>query len=290
MMISFSILTLATIVAAGKYSDDNFNLRTAKNNQFSREAVVNGEAVLRDTYPWFVSGSEGCGGCLISSQFIVTTAYCVSYFERVAVGSLCHQKPNCGQTRERFNIEEVFVHPLYDAISLSNDIALIKLDGVSEIEPVGVDLEGISNNYTEDKDLWIAGFGDYDNHLMQAKLKFVPDSECSLSFDEGEIDHSMMCAMADYEGPCNGDSGGPLYDGENNMIVGLISWGSKPCANKDKPSVYNRLAVERDFIKDIVCNHSNGSLPPFCIDPDTIAPTATPTMKSTSTASTALQR
>ena len=79
---------------------------------------------------------------------------------------------------------------------------------------------------------------------MHAELQFVPNSECALSYDEGDIDSSMICATATYyKGPCNGDSGGPLYDRENNILVGLISWGSKPCAEENKPSVSNHLVV-----------------------------------------------
>ena len=77
--------------------------------------------------------------------------------------------------------------------------------------------------------------------MKEAELKYVPNVECTESYQTGDIDHSMICAVGDYQGPCNGDSGDPLYDREEGVLVGLVSWGSHPCVKQNKPSVYSRI-------------------------------------------------
>ena len=55
------------------------------------------------------------------------------------------------------------------------------------------------------------------------------------------IDDSMMCAYDLVKSACFGDSGGPLYDLENNMLIGVVSWGIS-CGSP--PTVYSRIASQ----------------------------------------------
>lgn len=50
-----------------------------------------------------------------------------------------------------------------------------------------------------------------------------------------------------------GDSGGPLtYD---NKVVGLVSYGLKPCGQVGVPGVYTKLSAVRDFIDETITSH-----------------------------------
>ena len=39
------------------------------------------------------------------------------------------------------------------------------------------------------------------------------------------------------------DSGGPLYDNINDVVVGVVSWG-EGCATQGYPGVYSRISAQ----------------------------------------------
>ena len=43
---------------------------------------------------------------------------------------------------------------------------------------------------------------------------------------------NLMCVAANGKNACQDDSGGPLYDKNSNVLVGLVSWGYG-CADPD---------------------------------------------------------
>ena len=67
---------------------------------------------------------------------------------------------------------------------------------------------------------------------------------------------------------CNGDSGGPLYDSDNNVLVGVASWGTG-CGLDEYPGVYARISAQFDWIKSVVCSgHSESPVPAWCATTD----------------------
>ena len=89
--------------------------------------------------------------------------------------------------------------------------------------------------------------GDYilPDELMHVEVSYVSNEVCNVNYLELEdyIDESKMCAADPGEDACNGDSGGPLYDAENDVLVGVVSYGEE-CALPKFPGVYGRIAQE----------------------------------------------
>jgi len=81
--------------------------------------------------------------------------------------------------------------------------------------------------------------------LKHVEIKYITNKSCGedYGYSSWQIKDSMMCARDTDADSCNGDSGGPLYDKDNNVLVGLTSWG-KGCANANYPGVYSRIAHE----------------------------------------------
>ena len=80
-----------------------------------------------------------------------------------------------------------------------------------------------------------ANFGSevtYPKITKHVEIGFVNQDTCSsimTAFAGLTISDDQMCAgntdfFGNKKGICNGDSGGPLYDKENNLLVGITSW------------------------------------------------------------------
>jgi trypsin len=61
-----------------------------------------------------------------------------------------------------------------------------------------------------------------------------------------------MCAGAEGEDSCNGDSGGPLFvrDRRGPVVIGVVSYGSfvGGCGDETYPGVYMEVAAFKSFI------------------------------------------
>jgi len=67
----------------------------------------------------------------------------------------------------------------------------------------------------------------------------VDNPTCQGSYHS--LKEDMICAASDGKDACSNDSGGPLYDPESGVVVGIVSWGSG-CAKPKYPGVYSRIA------------------------------------------------
>lgn len=249
--------------------------------------IINGVDVPTDTYPWFAkmlfSDEQfwwGCGGTLVAPEYVLTAAHCVEngFNGKLEIGALCGSNfnNNCGQASEIIRGTEVINHPQYNTNTVNNDFALIKLERRSSIDPVALDSNGLSERYSNGKDnLWPIGFGTTetgetveDDRLQHVETSYAAD--CSASYGR-LITDAMMCSAGPGKDSCTGDSGGPLYDKTNNVVVGVVSWGFD-CADPDFPGVYSRVSDQYDWIKSTICTGHSSPKPDFCPEGPTMPP------------------
>lgn len=163
----------------------------------------------------------------------------------------------CNEPYIDVGIEELMTHEKYLPLSFNqhNDIALIRMSQrvkfTEFVKPIclqpGSQLPGQS--------VVVAGFGKTESaHTSNVKLKvtlnIVETEKCNQVFKvEGRrLNGTQVCAGGVKNvDSCRGDSGGPLMkfitQGRSSywILVGIVSYGSNPCGQQNKPAVYTRV-------------------------------------------------
>nr|XP_015823053.2 chymotrypsin-C isoform X2 [Nothobranchius furzeri] len=227
--------------------------------------VVGGEDVRPNSWPWQISlqyNREGewrhtCGGTLISDQWVLTAAHCISKGReyRVALG-----KHNLVEEAEEGSVfmgtSNIIVHEKWSSLFIRNDIALIKLEAPVDfsdtIMAACLPADGFILPHNES--CYVTGWGrvytggPIADILQQALLPVVDHATCSKSDWWGfQVKDTMVCAGGDgIVSGCNGDSGGPLncQNADGTWEVhGIVSFGSGlSCNMKKKPTVFTQVS------------------------------------------------
>ncbi|XP_048672236.1 chymotrypsin-C-like isoform X3 [Marmota marmota marmota] len=235
--------------------------------------VVGGDNAVPHSWPWQISlqylkddtWRHTCGGTLISSNFVLTAAHCISntLTYRVAVGK---NDLTVDEEGSLFvGVDTIYVHEKWNSFLVRNDIALIKL-----AEPVELSdtiqvacLPEKDSVLPQDYPCFVTGWGRLWTNgaspdiLQQGLLLVVDYATCSsASWWGSSVKTTMVCAGGDgVTSSCNGDSGGPLNcraaDGKW-QVHGVVSFGSSlGCNYYRKPSVFTRVSNYIDWINTL---------------------------------------
>ncbi|CAG2114071.1 unnamed protein product, partial [Medioppia subpectinata] len=222
--------------------------------------VAGGDPTAKGEWPWMVKlyfcsrikNSEklqcnGCGGSLISDQWIMTAAHCIDTKDNenkttlimATVGGddpLTQRNFTFDTTKNNLHIHESYM----DVTGSPYDIALIKLDVKlslnNNIEPVCI----FTTKLPDISKCVATGYG-------------TTESGESSRFDPS----IQLCAQNQFIGNdvCHGDSGGPLTcEIGNNVWVqtGIVSFGEGVLCGKQKaPAVFTRVDAFKDWIEKI---------------------------------------
>ncbi|XP_032542661.1 coagulation factor XI-like isoform X4 [Chiroxiphia lanceolata] len=231
--------------------------------------IVGGTDSSPGEWPWQVSlhvklsrQRHLCGGSIISNQWILTAAHCVTSLAnpnswRVYAGILKQSEIN--EDTPFFKVEEIIVHPQYKYAQAGYDIALMKLAKPMNFTDLQLPIclpskEDANVFYT---DCWVIGWGyrkekgRVQDILQKAPIPLMSTEECQARYRKRRIGDKVICAGYDEGGrdACKGDSGGPLSCRHEEVwyLVGITSWG-EGCARPWQPGVYTKVAEYSDWI------------------------------------------
>uniref|UniRef100_A0A7S2WA50 Peptidase S1 domain-containing protein n=1 Tax=Eucampia antarctica TaxID=49252 RepID=A0A7S2WA50_9STRA len=223
----------------------------------------------------------GCGGALVASDFILTAAHCITWDGRIDnayinayspwLGNTALKNPSTKYPKEFASVEEIFVHPKYvKSNNPPHDMALIKLSQPVQNDyftPINLPPPVGWKNLQDNDPLTIIGFGHTlyggdaarPKYLQEAEVNLVNQVICENSYNNVNIDSSMLCAKGvNYKiDSCNGDSGGPLIFKENGVeyLMGVTSWGYG-CALEGYPGVYASTQDALPWIHETICENT----------------------------------
>ena len=231
---------------------------------------------------WLSSGRWTCGGTLIAPNVVLSAAHCADMGKIVSVQigryDLSSGKSAVGATEETFAVNKVVVHPLYrDPPWLSGyDVLLLRLDGSSAATPVRLMDPEAASGLSSKIPLRVVGWGltasgSTSDVLLEAAVHAVPLKECRESWDirNGATvtisDESEMCATAESQSFCKGDSGGPLLvpgaAGAPDQQIGVVSWGPGDCESPSIPGVFANVLTLRTWIVRKLCRWTSSPSP-----------------------------
>uniref|UniRef100_A0AAY4B7E7 pancreatic elastase II n=1 Tax=Denticeps clupeoides TaxID=299321 RepID=A0AAY4B7E7_9TELE len=235
--------------------------------------VVGGEDARPHSWPWQISLQytrngqwyHTCGGTLISPEWVLTAAHCISNTNtyRVFLG-----KHNLEETEEgsvAIAAGNIIVHEKWNPLFIRNDIALIKLETPVPVSDTVTPacLPEPEFILPHDESCYVTGWGRIKTggplaeNLQQALLPVVDHATCTKPDWWGsQVKETMVCAGGDgVVSGCNGDSGGPLNcvnrDGAWE-VHGIVSFGSGlSCNFPKKPTVFTRVSAYMDWINAV---------------------------------------
>ncbi|KAL7476508.1 hypothetical protein ACHAW6_002367 [Cyclotella cf. meneghiniana] len=256
-------------------------LASLTNRNEPTQRVIGGRESAGGRYSYAVSLADNlgsfCGASLIAPDVVLSAAHCSGGTYHAIIGR--HDLDT--NEGDEVEIKEEIVHPEYDASITDNDFMLLILERPTTAKVSMVQLNNDPLVPEVGSEVIVMGWGDTtaddltmdtSSVLMEVSVNVISNKKCQASKGkhngysdsyDGWITEHMLCAVDENEDSCQGDSGGPLVirngsnkaTGENDVQVGVVSWGIG-CATNTFPGVYARVSSQYDWIKKNVCKFS----------------------------------
>ena len=230
--------------------------------------IVGGTAVPNGKYPFMAALLDKdrpgdafdelfCGGTLIDKDSVLTAAHCLGNPKpdklQVVIGRTALSQ-NRGQLR---SVSRRFIHPRYSGNERAEvyDAAVLNLSRpLKSIKPIKLATAKQNNLEKPAHILTTAGWGVVKQRpgpfdvrtfrMHEVSVPVVSDSRAKRAYQSQGLKYLPSLHVAAGKkgnGPCFGDSGGPLFDSGSRTQVGITSYGAGGCGQARYPAVYTEV-------------------------------------------------
>lgn len=227
-----------------------------------------------------------CSAALVSNLWLATAAHCVRRQRpeelKVRLGEWDVNRDDEFYPYFESNIREIVIHPDFQASSLVNDLALLRLETAIDAQQMPhiapACLATPDESFVQQR-CWLAGWGKdafgqqgaFQSVLRKVDLPVVgrQDCEAALRYQTKlgkffRLHSSALCAGGERgKDACEGDGGAGLYctEPESGLtkLAGLVSWGVG-CGLKGVPGVYTNMGQFYGWLESVVAASGEESL------------------------------
>ncbi|XP_014609946.1 PREDICTED: coagulation factor VII isoform X1 [Polistes canadensis] len=222
--------------------------------------IIGGRPTVPGAWPWQVAvlnrfHEAFCGGTLVSPKWVLTAAHCIRKRLYVRIGE--HDLTVKEGTELELRVDSVVIHPEYDADTVDNDVAMLRLPvNLTPSPSRGIACLPAPKQLLPTNQLCtILGWGksrvtdDFGTDILhEVKIPIVSSEICRKVYVDYRITDNMFCAgyRRGKMDSCAGDSGGPLLCRDPRRpdhgwtIFGITSFG-EGCGKRGKFGIYAKL-------------------------------------------------
>ncbi|XP_059045153.1 brachyurin-like [Achroia grisella] len=196
-----------------------------------------------------------CGGTVLSNTRVLTAAHC--YYDGVVSSTTITTVFGSNLLFSggvRIDTTDVAVHPNWNPLTISNDIAVIRVTPVTfsnVIQPIALPAGAELNNNFVGVNALASGYGltsdggsiSLGQRLSSVTLPVITNGECLSVYGNVIIDSTLCTSGNGGRGTCSGDSGGPLVTSSSgrNILIGVVSFGARAGCEAGLPAGYARV-------------------------------------------------